>query len=82
MWAFSDCDNVLFFSLLNMISDIYRRTGVFFQFIKTVFEEGKPALFAIPTVIRMRVSQVTRSLRHQNLPHSFTSDGESQHPQD
>lgn len=49
MWAFSDRDNVLFFLLLNMISDIYRRTGVFFQFIKTVlFEEGKPHCLPFP----------------------------------
>lgn len=73
MWAFLDCDNVLFFLLLNMISDIYLRTGVFFQFIKTVlFEEGKTALFAITTVMQVHVNQVTHSLRHHNLPHSFT----------
>lgn len=46
-----------FFKLLNMISDICLRTGVFFKFIKTVlFEEGKTALFAITTVIQVHVT--------------------------
>lgn len=62
-----------FYLLLNMISDIYLRTGVFFKFIKTVlFEEGKSALFAITAVMQVHVNQVTHSLRHHYLPHSFT----------
>lgn len=44
-----------------MIPDIYLGTGVFFKFIKTVFEEGKTALFAIITVIQVHVKSPTLS---------------------
>lgn len=44
-----------------MISDLCVRTGVFFKFIETVFEEGKTALFAITTVLQVHVKSPTLS---------------------
>lgn len=45
-----------------MISGIYLRTGVFFQFIKTVlFEEGKTALFAVTAAMQVHVKSPTLS---------------------